>query len=255
VADGNPLRLEHHERVAYLTLQRPAALNAIDEPMLAALERDDEQVKALVVTGAGDVFCVGLDVQLLERGFADHEYFRGVLERFRRLLLDVEALPFPVIAAVNGLARAGGFEFALACDLVLIADEARVADHHMSFGIVPGGGATQRAARKLGDQRARELIFTARWVAGPEAVDIGLALRSVPRAQLASAAEELTSVFRSRSRPCLAATKQAMNEGRELPLEAALDVELTHFFRYLDEVPSSDEGFVAYRENREPRWP
>lgn len=253
--------LDVRERVAYLTLNRPDAMNAIDEGVLEALPEalahaaDDENAKALVVSGAGDAFCVGLDIDLLGRAFANASYFRDVLERFKRILLDVEALPLPVIAAVNGLARAGGFELILACDLVIAAEEARVADHHLSFGIPPGGGATQRAPRKLGVQRARELIFTARWLSGREAAEIGLALRAVPRVSLAAAVEELVSAFRGRSRAALAATKAAMREGAALPLERALDVEIETFMRYLAEEPTTTEGYRAYIEGRKPSWP
>src|ERR1041384_3952854 len=147
---------EANDGVARATLNRPAAMNAIDEAMLSGLAEAvarvaaDTSVKALILTAAGDAFCAGLDLELLGRAFADHGYFRDVLQRFHRVLLDLESLPVPVICAVNGLARAGGFELILACDLVLIADTARVADHHLAFGIVPGGGATQRAPRKLG---------------------------------------------------------------------------------------------------------
>lgn len=256
-----PVLFEARDRIGTLTLHRPDAMNGIDEAMLAALPHTlaavaaDPGVKALVITGAGDAFCVGLDIGLLERAFADLAYFRDVLERFKRVLLDLEALPVPVVAAVNGLARAGGFEMALACDLVLIANEARIADHHLSFGIVPGGGATQRLARRVGQQRAREIIFTARWVSGEEAAAIGLALRSVPRAELPDAVESLVGVFRDRSRPGLAATKAAMNEGAGLPLAQALDVEIDHFLRYLAEEPTSREGFRAYVEKRAPSWP
>ena len=259
--DAGPISYDVRERIGYLTLQRPAALNAIDEEMLAALEdvvpviRDDESAKALVLTGSGDAFCVGLDIELLGRCFDDTAYFRRILDRFKLLLLGIEDLPIPVVTAVNGLARAGGFELMLACDLVVVATEARVADHHLSFGVVPGGGATQRAPRKIGDQRARHLIFTGRWLDGPAAVDAGLALRAVPHDDLPTAVEDLVGVFRDRSRACLAATKQAMNEGRHLPLAQALDVEHAHFFRYLEDVPSSREGYLAFREQRRPEWP
>jgi len=168
------------------------------------------------------------------------------LARYRSILLDLEGLPVPVIAAVNGMARAGGFEMILACDLVIAADEARIADHHLSFGIMPGGGATQRAPRKLGAQRARELIFSARWLSGAEAVQIGLALRSVPRAELDAAVEALCAQLRDKSRAVLAATKAAMNDGAALPLAEALQLELDHFARYLAEEPSARDGFNAY---------
>jgi enoyl-CoA hydratase/carnithine racemase len=252
--------LDVRDRIAYCTLNRPGASNAIDESMLSGLARaaasvaKDEDVKALVIEGAGAAFCIGLDIGLLGRAFDDHPYFRDVLGRFKRVLLDIEALPVPVVASVNGTARAGGFELMLACDLVLVAGDARVADHHLAFGIVPGGGATQRAPRKIGDQRARELIYSARWLTGDEAVDAGLALRAVPRARLDDAVEELVSSFRARSRAALAATKAAMNEGASLPLDRALDVELEHFMRFLAR-PGSDEGYRAYVEKRAPEWP
>ncbi len=258
---GEPLLLEIRDRIGYLTLNRPEAMNAIDESIIESgwpLVRqlgENEDVRALVITGAGDAFSIGLDIGLLDQAFADSDYFRGVLLRFKRLLLAIEALPFPVIAAVNGRARAGGFELMLACDLVLIADEAKIADHHLAFGIMPGGGSTQRLPRKIGTQRARELIFTARWIDGKEAERIGLALRSVPRSDLSGAVEELAAQVRPLSRQCLAATKAAMREGEPLPLEEAVEVEIDHFIRYLNTVPTSREGYLAFKEKRDPVWP
>jgi putative hydratase len=252
---------ETRDRIGTLTLNRPQAMNAIDEEVLSLLAAlvprvaAEDDVKALVVTGAGDAFCVGLDLKLLERAFGDPAYFRDVLERLKKLLLEIESLPVPVVAAVNGTTRAGGFELMLACDLVLVADEARVGDTHLAYGIVPGGGATQRLPRRIGHQRARELIFTGRWLTGPEAVAVGLALRSVPRAQLPDAVSELVATFRDRSRPALAATKAAMVAGATLPLGEALDAEIDHFMRYLEQEPTSSEGFRAFVERRDPRWP
>lgn len=252
---------EVRDRVGYATFNRPGALNAIDEEVLADLAAllprvaGDPSVKALVFSGAGDVFSVGLDLGLLEMAFADSDYFRDVLERLKRALLGVEALPVPVIAAVNGLARAGGFELMLACDLVLMADEARIGDTHLAFGILPGGGASQRLPRLIGRQRARELILTGRWIMGPEAAAMGLALKSVPRRELAAAVEDLVQRFRRLSRPCLGATKAAMAEGSALPLEQGLELEIDRFIRYLDSEPTSREGFRASVERRDPVWP
>ncbi len=252
---------ELRDRIGYLTLNRPDALNAIDETVLESFPKvletavSDQSIKALVISGAADVFCVGLDIDLLGRAFDDLNYFRNVLERFKNLLLQIEAAPLPVIAAVNGLARAGGFELILACDLVIAADEARIGDTHLAFGIVPGGGATQRAPRKLGHQVARELIFTGRWMKGKEAAEAGLALKSVPRSDLESAVERIAELLRPLSRPCLAETKAVMDTGKDLPLEEGLDVELEHFIRFLEQEPTSREGYNAYIERREPSWP
>ena len=229
--------------------------------MLAALPgalrrvREDPDVKALAVSGAGDAFCIGLDIGLLGRAFDEPAYFKDVLERLKRILVDLESLPVPVVAAVNGLTRAGGFELVLACDLAIIAAEARIADHHLAFGIMPGGGATQRAPRKIGDQRARELLFTARWLTGDEAAEYGLAVRAVPLSRLGDAVEDLVATFRLRSRTALAATKAAMNEGASLPLPRALDLETEVFMRYLTSDPQAAEGFRAYEAGRDPVWP
>ncbi|HVL89314.1 MAG TPA: enoyl-CoA hydratase/isomerase family protein [Actinomycetota bacterium] len=256
-----PVDIRVRDRVAFLTLSRPEARNAIDEAMLEALPpalrrvRDDPDVKALVITGAGDAFCIGLDIDLLERAFDDPEYFRDVLERFKRILGDIEALPVPVVAAANGLTRAGGFELMLSCDLAVVAAEARIADHHLAFGIVPGGGSTQRLPRKIGEQRAREIIFTGRWLTGDEAAHYGLALHAAPLTRLGDAVEDVVAPLRHRSRTALAATKAAMNEGASLPLVQALGVETDVFMRYLTNDPHAAEGFRAYREGRDPQWP
>jgi enoyl-CoA hydratase/carnithine racemase len=166
----------------------------------------------------------------------------------------METLPVPVVAAVNGLARAGGFELILASDLAIAAHEARIADSHTQFGVIPGGGATQRAPRRIGAQRARELIFTARWIDGRDAAAYGLVLGSVPRADLAAATEELVDHFRTKSRACLAAAKAAMNDGARLAVADGVRLEIDRFFEYIDESPDAREGFNAYREKRPPRW-
>ena len=243
-----------------MRLDRPGALNAIDDAVverlddvLARIERDDT-VRALVVTGTGETFCVGMDLACLERGFRDHAYFRSFLERLAAMLLRMEALPVPVIAAVNGLTRAGGFEIVLASDLVLIANEARIADDHGRFAVLPGGGSTQRAPRKLGWQRAADLILTARWIEGPGAVEYGIALRSVPRAELSAAVEDLVDRLRGKSRAFLGAAKAAMRDGTALPLEDAVRLEIDRFIQHLERSPDALEGFTAYREKRPPRW-
>lgn len=252
--------LDVRDRIAYLTLNRPGAMNAIDEVMLSELTdalgriQEDQSVKALVVTGAGAAFCIGLDIDLLRRAFDDPGYFEDVLVRYGALLSLIEELPIPVIAAVNGRARAGGFELLLACDMAIIADEALIADHHLAFGIVPGGGSTFRLPRRIGYQRAREIIFTGRWLTGPEAVDYGLAVRSVPAASLAHEVESLAGVFRDRSRPALAATKRAMRDEEGMQAASAIEEERRHFMNYLTQEKSAREGFDAFIEQREPRW-
>lgn len=254
------LDVRKQSNTAYVTLNRPDALNGISEQMVddlaAAIEdvKDDSSIKALVVTGAGRAFCVGADIDVLKRGFDEFDFLETYLRRLNRVLLNLEALEVPTIAAVNGIARAGGFEIALACDFVIIAHDARIGDNHTQFGVIPGGGATQRAPRRLGVQKAKELIFTARWLTGQEAVDYGIALRAVPSAELESAVEELLELLRNKSRPCLAATKRAIAGGTHLPIESAIDLEIDVFMDYVRHSPDAREGFTASLEKRTPNW-
>ena len=254
------LAVELRDRVVYATLARPKALNALDEAVVDALDgtlaeiEADPETRALVVTGSGETFCVGMDLRCLERGFTDHAYFRRFLDRLAAVLLRMEALPVPVVAAVNGLTRAGGFELVLACDLAIAADEARIADDHARFGVLAGGGATQRAPRRMGPQRAAELLYTARWIDGRTAAEYGLVLRSVPRADLAATVEELVDQLRNKSRDQLAATKAAMRDGARLSLADGVRLEIDRFIEHLERSPDALEGFSAYREKRPPRW-
>jgi putative hydratase len=254
------VKTETRDRVLYSTLNTPRDLNGITEQTLEELEgvcdsiERSESCRALVITGVDDVFCVGLHLSVLDRGFKDHDYFRSVLERYNGLLFRLGALPVPVIAAVNGTCRAGGFELVLAADLVVVADEARIGDVHTPFGVMPGGGSTQRLPRLVGMQRAMDIILTGRWLRGKEAAAAGLALRSVPRAELNSAVEELLAYFRSGSRACLAEVKAAIRDGIDLDLKAAVSLETDRFMAYLERSRDATEGFTAYRESRAPRW-
>lgn len=235
-------------------------VNSLDETALAGLDqllarvRDDGGVRALVLTGAGKTFCVGLDLDLLGRAFDDHDYFLDVVGRFHALLRRIETLPVPVVAAVNGTTRAGGLELMLACDLVLVADEARVADHHLHFGILPGGGATARLPRRVGPQRAREILLSGRFLPGPEVAQVGLALRSVPGEHLLDAALEVTGSLVDKPRHTVRRLKTLLAEQDGLSIDEACRLELTHFRHFLDEEPLADEGYRAFVEKREPAW-
>ncbi|MGY1694711.1 enoyl-CoA hydratase/isomerase family protein [Geodermatophilus sp. SYSU D00814] len=236
------------------------AVNSLDEGALRGLDLlldrvvDDEDVRALVLTGAGSTFCVGLDLDLLGRAFGDHDYFLDVVGRFHAVLRRIETLPAPVVAAVNGTTRAGGFELLLACDLVVAAHEARIADHHLAVGMLPGGGASARLPRLVGPQRARELLFSGRFLTGAEAAEVGLVLRSVPGEHLPAAALELAGAVAGNPRHTVARLKALLAEQDGLPVTDACRVELEHFRRYLDEEPLADDGYRAFVEKRAPAW-
>ena len=248
------------DRVVIATLNNPRELNGITEEVMDSFERvcDDiersRSVRALVITGVDDVFCVGLHLKVLDRAFGDHAYFEAVLNRINAILFRLGALPVPVVAAVNGTCRAGGFELMLAADFVLAADEARIGDVHTPFGVMPGGGSTQRLPRAVGMQRAMDIILTGRWLDGAEAAAVGLALRSVPRGDLSGAVDQLLGNIRDKSRRCLAEVKAVMRDGRALDLKSGVSLETERFMRYLAESADATEGFKAFRESRAPRW-
>ena len=246
--------------MGWVRFSRPDQLNSITEPVIAELElvldrvRADPEIRVLVIRGEGRAFSVGLDLDLLARAFEDPDFFRRVLRRYHQLLLDLEALEVPVIAAVNGLARAGGFELLLACDLVVIAEDARIGDNHTGFGVMPGGGSTFRLPSRIGEQRAKELIFTARWVTAAEAVEIGLALQAVPAGRLDVAVEKLCSELVDKPRGVHGAVKSVMRDIRGLAFSEAVEVELAEFDRYVLGGTEAREGFHAFREGRDPDW-
>lgn len=255
------VRFEVRDGVGHLLLDGETTMNSITPDVLDALNDvldhavADEQVRVLVIRGTGKAFSVAMDISFLGECFADPAgVFVPFTERFHALLDRLEAMPIPVIAAVNGLARAGGLELILACDLVVAAESARVADHHIEFGIVPGAGATVRAVRKLGDQRARELLFTGRWYTGAEMVEHGLAVRAVPGEDLDEAVAQLAGSMSGRSPQCLASMKQLVSLAGDLPRAEALAAERAEFARFHAEVPSSAEGYRAWIEKRDPVW-
>ncbi len=247
-------------RVATIRFTRPDALNSITDDVLAELEtalkqaHEDPELRALVLTGSGRAFSVGLDLELLERGFADLEYWSGVLHKLNDCYLRMEALPFPVISQVNGLARAGGYEFTLASDLVIMAEEARIGDVHAPFGVPPGGGASFRLVRRCGEMRAKELILTGRWLDGKQAQEYGLALRAVPLAQLPDAVEEVLAQLRNKPRGSISVAKAMMEANRHLSGRAAVESELGRFVEWAKGDPLASEGMRAFVEKRDPVW-
>lgn len=235
--------------IARLTFDTPAKLNAIDETrlrefseVLDRLEADDA-VRVLIVTGAGRAFCVGLDLELLKRAFEDVACFGSVTQRLGRVIDRLEALPFPTIAMVNGHARAGGFEIALACDFLLISAEARIGDNHAQVGVMPGGGSTARLPRRIGMQKAKALIFSGGWLSGLEAAACGLALEAHAPAALAPATQAFAETLAGRPRATLAAVKGLMARTQDWPQAAGVAEELRAFAAYNRTRAEPREGF------------
>jgi enoyl-CoA hydratase/carnithine racemase len=247
------------DRIAVIRFDTPDLLNSLTERRFAEIEQALDAVEAspdvdaLIITGSGKAFCVGLDLDLLDKAFDDLGYFEQVVRRLAAVIARIEALTIPTIAAVNGFARAGGFEMVLGCDFLIIADEARIGDVHTDSGVVPAC-VSLRLKRRVGEQRAKEILWTARWYSGAEAVAIGLALKSVPLASLMDEAMALAASIADKPRPAIAALKTVFRDGAELGVADGAELELRAFMRYMSGEPYGREGYRAFREKRLPSW-
>jgi enoyl-CoA hydratase/carnithine racemase len=213
--------------VAVLTLNRPDVLNALSPALFVelrahvdAIAGQIEDVGCVVLRGAGRSFCAGNDLQAISAGE------RAPTPHFQAETLEaIEALPQPVIAQVHGHCYTGALELALACDLLVASESARFADTHGKWGMSPTWGMSQRLPRRIGPLRAKELMFTGRTVAGPEAADLGLACFCVPDDELESRTLELAKSMLENSWFTLRADKKLVNEGQRYTLADALRYE------------------------------
>ena len=254
------IKIGQEESVATVTLNRPDALNALSPDLLEELSHaldqvhHDQAVKALVVRGEGRAFCAGADLLFFDAIFADLAGLDPYVELLNRCFLQLEGLPIPTLAVVQGFALAGGLELAMACDMVIAAEDARLGDQHANFGLMPGGGSTQRLPRRVGMQRAMELLTTGRWLSGAEAVDWGLALRAVPADRLNEEVESILSALRPKSRTGLGWIKSITQRGQDLSLRDGLALERSAFVQYFATSPHPQEGITAFKEKRQPEF-
>ena len=254
------ITLEKENMVATIRMNRPDAMNALSPDLMeefsAAVTEvgKDDGIKVLVVRGEGRAFCAGADLPYFETAFTNAPTLDLVLDRMNTLLFKLEALPVPVIAVVHGFALAGGLELMMACDMVIAAEDARIGDQHVNFGLMPGGGSTQRLPRRVGMQRAMELLTTGRWLSGKEAVDWGLALRAVPTEDLDDELERLLAPLRTKSRPGLGWIKSVTVRGQELALRDGIALESLAFAQYVFTSSHPSEGIQAFKEKRQPEF-
>jgi enoyl-CoA hydratase len=249
------LRLARAGAVATLTLDRPKALNALDEATLRELLRATDElggdVRALVITGAGKAFSAGADIGAMAAMAPAQGHAYAVLGH--EVMARIEALEMPVIAAVNGAALGGGLELALACDLIVAADRARLGQPEINLGLVPGFGGSQRLARRIGQSRARELIYLGQAINSDEALRMGLVCRVVPGERLAAEAAELAAELASKAPVALRQAKRATAVAGDAELALGCRYEVETFavtFASDDRV----EGLRAFLDKRPPAW-
>ncbi|MBY8824346.1 enoyl-CoA hydratase [Sphingomonas colocasiae] len=223
--------VEHRGTVAIVTLNRPHAMNALSSALRAALAEAfrtldaDPQVAAIVLTGAGDrAFTAGLDLK--ELGSTPGGVFDAVgADPTANPVAAILGCRKPVIGAINGVAVTGGFEVALACDILICSETARFADTHAKVQVMPGWGLSQRLPRIIGPGRAKEMSFTARFVDARTAAEWGLVNRVVPAERLLDEAVAMAETIAGNSAEMVAAYKALIDEGLALPFGDALEME------------------------------
>ncbi len=222
------VRLEVEDGIGTVRLDRPPmnALNAdIQHGLVAACREAAERsdVAAVIVYGGEKVFAAGADIKEMEAmTYTDMVDHSALLQDFTRALARV---PKPTVAAVTGYALGGGCEVALACDFRIAADDAKLGQPEILLGIIPGAGGTQRLARLVGPARAKDLVFSGRFVGAEEALAIGLVDRVVPAADVYEAARAMVRQYVGGPAYALRAAKEAIDRGLETDLETGLEIE------------------------------
>ena len=249
------IRTETREAVGLVVLDRPKVLNALNRRLieelgaaLAGFDADDA-IGAIVITGNEKAFAAGADIsEMVDKSSMDMFTARH-FEGWER----IEKVRKPVIAAVAGYALGGGCELAMACDIVIAADNARFGQPEIKLGVLPGLGGTQRLPRVAGKAKAMDLCLTARMMDAEEAERSGLASRVVPLDRLLDEAMEAAAVIASMSRPAVLMVKEAIDRAYETNLQSGLDAERIRFDMSFSSA-DKHEGMRAFLEKRAARW-
>lgn len=255
---------ERRGATSWLTLNRPAKLNSITYGMIDAIRhhlRDavqDLAIRAIVITGAGKAFCAGADLEsartrtlgVAKIAAGENRIFS---EALARLLVEIETCPLPIIAAINGVAAAGGLELVLACDFAIAGESAKMGDAHARYGLIPGGGSTVRLMERVGKQLAKYLIFTGALLPASELAAAGLLLKSVPDGDLIAEAQALANELASRSPLALRRAKALLSLSDVLSRDAALLEERRMNQRHSIS-DDRKEGLRAFAEKRQPAF-
>ncbi len=256
--DYENLSLEIVERVATLSIRRPEVKNAIDlatmdelDRAVAALEKDGT-LQAVIVTGAGGTFVSGGDLKSLEM-LEGVEAGRAMSRKMQAILLRLEGLEVPVIAAIEGHALGGGAEVALACDLRIAASDAKLGFKQIALGIMVGWGGGQRLRALVGRGRALELLLTGEILTGEEALGLGLVDRVVPSGKALAEAAALARRVAAQPPLAVRAIKRALYQGEGIPRDRGIAFE-AECFAVLWGSRDHSEAVKAYFEKRDPRF-
>jgi enoyl-CoA hydratase/carnithine racemase len=250
--------VEHHGTTAWVTLNRPDARNALSRAVnvelqdIAAALEDRDDVRAIVITGAGDkAFCAGADLK--ERRGVPAAETGPYINAIASAIGSIAESRKPTICAMNGSAFGGGFELALACDFRILVEGAELALTEVRLGIMPGAGGSQRLPRLIGEARAKEIILLGKRVSAARALEIGLVNQVVPRAGLRAAVDALLAELAACAPVSVRCAKSAIERGYGRAIDDALGIERECYDATLFS-EDRDEGLAAFAEGRPPRW-
>jgi enoyl-CoA hydratase len=239
-----------------ITLNRPAALNALCDALMIELGTAlrafdaDHTIGAIVITGSEKAFAAGADIkEMKDKSFADVVADDFIGNRWETVL----EIKKPVIAAVAGFALGGGCELAMMCDIIIAADTAKFGQPEINLGIIPGAGGTQRLTRAVGKAKAMEMILTGRMMDAAEAERAGLVSRIVPAAELVAEAVKVAEKIATLSRPVVAMAKEAVNIAHETSLTEGVRFE-RRVFQSCFALADRSEGMTAFAEKRKPSF-
>jgi len=248
------VKLEQDKGVATITIARPKALNAVDQSVVDEVTQvvgelaKDTQLRAVIVTGEGDkAFVAGADIKAMSS-------MNGLeAERFsmqaHAMILAIEALPVPVLSAVNGFCLGGGLEMAMCADIIYASDNAKFGQPEVNLGLMPGMGATVRLQRRIGAQAASEMIFTGETIDAQRALQLGLVHTVWPLAEMRQQVRAIADKIASRGPLAVRACKGLIRAAAEMPLKEACLLE-AKAFALLFTTEDKREGTGAFIEKR-----
>ncbi|WP_244826317.1 enoyl-CoA hydratase [Caballeronia sp. TF1N1] len=248
------LLVETRGRVGLITLNRPKALNALNDALMdelgAALKAfdADEDIGAIVVTGSEKAFAAGADIGMMA-GYSYMDAYKG--DYITRNWETIRSIRKPIIAAVGGFALGGGCELAMMCDIIIAADTAKFGQPEIKLGVIPGAGGTQRLTRAVSKSKAMDMCLTARMMDASEAERAGLVSRVVDAERLIDEAVEAATIIASFSLPAVMMAKEAVNRAYETTLAEGVHFE-RRLFHSLFATEDQKEGMAAFVEKRKP---
>ncbi|MFH2058368.1 MAG: enoyl-CoA hydratase-related protein [Pseudomonadota bacterium] len=250
--------LRFDDPVATILFNRPKALNALNNALFDELDialdnvRDNPQIKVLILTGNGDkAFVAGADIaELVKMNPLEGKYFS---RKGQNVFSKIEKLPIPAIAAVNGFALGGGLEAALGCDFIYASDKAVFGLPEMNLGLIPGFGGTQRLARLIGPNRAKEMIFTGKVISAQQAFEFGIVNKICEHDVLMDEVLKTARLIASKGKVALRSAKEVIQNGLNADLETGCRIE-NDVFGLTMASPDAKEGTSAFLEKRKPEF-